>query len=116
MADQDIATPDAPIATPAVAQPATVAMPVTEEKKLEEHWMKQYWRPMMGWLYMLVCLCDFVVFPVLWGMLQYFLHPSQITQWDPITLKGAGFFHLAMGAVLGISAFGRTQEKKVGAN
>jgi hypothetical protein len=34
----------------------------------------------------------------------------------PITLQGAGLFHLAMGAVLGIAAYGRTQEKMSGAN
>jgi hypothetical protein len=32
-------------------------------------------------------------------------------QWDPITLGGAGLFHVAMGAVLGIAAYGRTKEK-----
>jgi hypothetical protein len=32
-------------------------------------------------------------------------------QWQPITLQGAGLYHIAMGAVLGIAAFGRTQEK-----
>ena len=37
-----------------------------------------------------------------------------ITQWDPLTLRGAGLFHIAMGAVLGIAAFGRTQEKLAG--
>jgi hypothetical protein len=26
-------------------------------------------------------------------------------------LQGAGFFHIAMGAVLGLSAYGRSQEK-----
>jgi len=34
----------------------------------------------------------------------------------PITLQGAGLFHLAMGAILGIAAYGRTQEKLGGAN
>ena len=38
-----------------------------------------------------------------------------ITQWSPLTLQGAGLFHIAMGAVLGIAAFGRTQEKLAGA-
>jgi hypothetical protein len=33
-----------------------------------------------------------------------------------LTLQGAGLFHIAMGAVLGIAAFGRTQEKLNGAN
>ena len=32
-------------------------------------------------------------------------------QWVPITLQGGGLFHVAMGAVLGVSAYGRTQEK-----
>ena len=39
-----------------------------------------------------------------------------MTQWNPLTLQGAGLFHIAMGAVLGIAAFGRTQEKLNGAN
>jgi hypothetical protein len=33
-----------------------------------------------------------------------------------LTLQGAGLFHIAMGAVLGIAAHGRTQEKLNGAN
>lgn len=69
----------------------------------------------MGWMYMLVCTMDMVVFPILWSLLQTLTH-TQITQWNPLTLQGAGLFHIAMGAVLGIAAFGRTQEKLGGAN
>ena len=58
---------------------------------------------------------DMVVFPVLWSILQAVTHTA-ITQWNPLTLQGAGLFHIAMGAVLGIAAFGRTQEKLNGAN
>jgi hypothetical protein len=86
---------------------------VSEQKK--EDWMNSKWRPMMGWMYMLVCMMDMVVFPVLWSLLQTFHHQT-ITQWNPLTLQGAGLFHIAMGAVLGIAAFGRTQEKLNGAN
>ena len=32
-------------------------------------------------------------------------------QWVPITLQGGGLFHVAMGGVLGVTAYGRTQEK-----
>jgi len=53
---------------------------------------------------------DMVVFPILWSLLQT-TTGTQITQWNPLTLQGAGLFHIAMGAVLGIAAFGRTQEK-----
>jgi hypothetical protein len=85
----------------------------SESKK--EDWMNSKWRPMMGWMYMLVCTMDMVVFPILWSLLQTMTH-SPITQWNPLTLQGAGLFHIAMGAVLGIAAFGRTQEKLGGAN
>ena len=85
----------------------------SEQKK--EDWMNSKWRPMMGWMYMLVCTMDMVVFPVLWSLLQT-TTGTQITQWNPLTLQGAGLFHIAMGAVLGIAAFGRTQEKLNGAN
>jgi len=76
-------------------------------------WMQKLWRPAMGWMYMLICLLDMAVFPVLWSLLQAMMH-MPITQWNPLTLQGAGLFHIAMGAVLGISAFGRTQEKLAG--
>jgi hypothetical protein len=92
---------------------------MTEEVKKEsesEHWMNSKWRPMMGWMYMLVCTMDMVVFPILWSLLQALNHGQVTSQWQPLTLQGAGLFHIAMGAVLGIAAFGRTQEKLGGAN
>ena len=58
---------------------------------------------------------DMVIFPILWSLLQTLTH-SPITQWSPLTLQGAGLFHIAMGAVLGLAAWGRTQEKLGGAN
>ena len=82
-------------------------------KKKSDNWMQTLWRPMMGWMYMLICLLDMAVFPVLWALWQGVNH-APITQWNPLTLQGAGLFHIAMGAVLGISAFGRTQEKLAG--
>jgi hypothetical protein len=86
----------------------------SEQKK--EDWMNSKWRPAMGWLYMSVCAFDFVLFPILWSLVQA-LHGGQVTnQWQPLTLQGAGLFHVAMGAVLGLAAYGRTQEKVAGAN
>lgn len=76
----------------------------------KENWTQAHWRPMMGWMYMLTCITDFIVFPVLWSILLA-MYKQPITAWQPLTLQGAGLFHLAMGAVLGIAAFGRTQEK-----
>ncbi len=83
-------------------------------KKKDEDWMQKKWRPAMGWMYMIVCMLDMAIFPVLWSLVQV-LTKQPITQWNPLTLQGAGLFHLAMGAVLGIAAWGRTQEKVAGA-
>lgn len=85
-----------------------------QEVKIED-WMQKKWRPAMGWMYMAICLCDMVIFPVAWSMLQAVLGQT-VSQWNPLTLQGAGLFHLAMGAVLGIAAWGRTQEKVAGAS
>jgi len=78
-------------------------------------WINKKWRPVMGWMYMMVCVCDFTLFPILWSVLQAVSHGSVTTQWQPLTLQGAGLFHVAMGAVLGIAAYGRTKEKVAGA-
>ena len=89
---------------------------MSESEKKKEDWMNSKWRPMMGWSYMLTCIADFVIFPVLWSVLQSISKGQVNIQWQPITLQGAGLYHIAMGAVLGIAAYGRTQEKLGGAN
>lgn len=75
---------------------------------------KSNWRPAMGWLYLSVCVCDFILFPIGFTIVQFWEEQAAndaFRQWNPITLYGAGFFHIAMGAVLGITSYGRTQEK-----
>jgi len=79
----------------------------------QENWMDKKWRPMMGWIYMVTCTMDFVIFPVLWAILQS-LTIGQPTQWNPITLQGAGLYHLSMGAILGVTAWSRGKEKIAG--
>jgi hypothetical protein len=87
-----------------------------KEDKASEHWMKSYWRPAMGWLYMLICFFDFVAAPILSMLMPIFLkslgaNTVTYAQWQSITLSNGGLIHLAFGAILGISAYGRTQEK-----
>ena len=77
-------------------------------------WINKKWRPVMGWVYMGTCTCDFVIFPILWSLLQALSKGSVTSQWQPLTLQGAGLYHIAMGAVLGIAAYGRTKEKVEG--
>lgn len=92
-----------------------------EEKPVEgskEDWMTKKWRPMMAMMYMLCCLADFAIFPIMFTIVQFWETQAAndaFRQWVPITLQGGGLFHVAMGAVLGVSAFGRTQEKIAGA-
>lgn len=119
--------PAAPVYTPPPAAPAAAApafeYPVPSNGDgngglPQEHWMKAYWRPAMGWLYMIICFMDFVGFPLLTIFLPIIFKPFGLTMpytaWNSITLSNGGLVHLAFGAILGVSAFSRGQEKKAG--
>ena len=114
-------TPRAPAAAPAavmqLSEAAQLAKIELEKKQWEaenskqnEDWMVKKWRPAMGWCYMVICCLDMAIFPVAWNIAQV-LTKTPLIQWSPLTLQGAGLFHLAMGAVLGIAAWSRGQEK-----
>ena len=89
---------------------------LANSEQQKEDWMNSKWRPAMGWLYMFVCFFDFVLAPILWSLVQALYKGGVNVQWQPLTLQGAGLFHIAMGAVLGLAAYGLTQEKLNGAN
>lgn len=83
-------------------------------KNTNEDFINKKWRPMMGWTYMATCIFDFIVAPILWAVVQFWETEAAndaFRQWQPLTLMGAGLYHMAMGAVLGIAAYGRTKEK-----
>jgi hypothetical protein len=89
----------------------------SKSEQAKDDWMNTKWRPAMGWMYMGVCIFDFVLAPILWSVIQFWETESAndaFRQWQPMTLQGAGLFHMAMGAVLGLAAWGRTQEKLSG--
>lgn len=83
--------------------------------KDEEHWVKAYWRPAMGWLYMVICFCDFVAFPVLSMFLPVIDKGFGLNigyqPWQSLTLSNGGLIHLAFGTILGVAAWTRGQEK-----
>ena len=87
-------------------------------EKENEHWAKAFWRPAMGWLYMIICFMDFVGFPLLTIFLPVIFKPFGFTvpyqTWTSLTLSNGGLIHLAFGAILGVSAFTRGQEKMSG--
>lgn len=77
----------------------------------QDDWLQSHWRPMVAVIYMIIILFDFFAAPVLWSLLQYYAAGDILLQWNPITLHNGGLFHAAIGAILGVSAFTRGQEK-----
>jgi hypothetical protein len=108
----------APVATSAQSQMVSAEAQAEMDKKVldsqlakqDEHWMKAYWRPAMGWLYMLMCFCDFVAFPII-SMFMPIISKLPYVAWQSLTLSNGGLIHLAFGGILGVTAYGRTQEK-----
>ena len=75
----------------------------------EEHWMQKLWRPAMGWTYMAINVFDFILAPAF--VLYLRMKGVQVDMWKSLTLDNGVFIHLAFGAILGVSAYGRSQEK-----
>jgi hypothetical protein len=81
-----------------------------EPNKPTEDFATAKWRPFMGWTYMAICFFDFVIGPVM-NVAFSIITKTPLIAWKSLTLDNGGLFHLAMGAVLGVAAYGRTQEK-----
>ena len=84
----------------------------TNNTATEEHWITHTWRPAMAWSYMIICLFDFIIAPSGIAFLITF-HSSSIPPWQSLTLSNGGIMHLAFGAILGVSAWGRTKESVI---
>lgn len=74
----------------------------------KESWFVKYWRPAMAWQYFSVCLFDFMFAPIL-SAVYATINEVSMTPWHPLTLEGGGLYHIAMGTVLGITAWTRGQ-------
>jgi hypothetical protein len=91
-----------------------VEPPVTEAQQKAEDWMTSKWRPMMAVTYMIINICDFVLFPILFSIIQFWETEASndaFRQWQSMTLQNGGFIHISFMAILGISAWTRGQEK-----
>ena len=89
---------------------------IRAHKIQEENWIRAYWRPGMGWLYMLICFVDFVLFPMLAMFIPAILRNLGVEDvayvpWQSLTLSNGGMIHLAFGAILGVTAWTRGMEK-----
>ena len=101
----------------------------------DEKWISKYWRPAAAWVYLFICLFDFVIMPI-WVLrtnvriddiveismrlrpedqLNAIVQLARKTTWSPITLGDSGMFHISFGAILGVAAYtrGRVQEAQV---
>lgn len=78
----------------------------------QDSWFVNRWRPASAWVYMFICIVDFVVFPVLWSLLQAAKSGQVTMPHQPLTLQGGGLFHMSFGAILGVAAWTRGQEKQ----
>ena len=89
--------------------------PVVEERLEalaveEESWFKSYWRPAAAWVYLVICFFDYLVAPVLFPVLFFKLGIAYVP-WSPLTIQAGGMFHVAFGAIIGITSWSRGQEK-----
>jgi hypothetical protein len=87
---------------------------MAKKEETKSDFMTNRWRPMMAIVYMAINICDFILFPVLWAVVQFWETSAAndaFRQWAPLTLQGGGFIHMAFGAILGISAWTRGKEK-----
>jgi len=118
-------------------------MEATEQKEpiiIKEATNKGAWRPALAWVYVFICLFDFALAPMMITTLHAVQTPvvmqmeflsdgftkdevieilktmppaPELKQWEPLTLQGAGFFHIAMGGILGIGSYTRGREKQL---
>lgn len=89
----------------------------SDNKKSQEseHWLQKYWRPAMAVQYFIICMFDFMLAPI--GLAVYAaIRDIPYIAWHPLTLEGGGLYHLAMGAILGVAAWTRGQEKVANIN
>lgn len=104
---------------------------VSPDSKVE-YITKTYWRPVMAWIYMAICIFDFILMPLY--TLRKTVSPEQAVEialkmpekdramvlqiysksfsYNPMTLGEGGFIHIAFGAILGVAAWTRGREKE----
>ena len=101
----------------------------------QEKWFVKYWRPAAAWIYLAICIFDFVLMPLYVAKTNLKLEDvvkvastfegaeklgaltllMKKNTWEPLTVMESGMFHLSFGAILGVAAYtrGRVQEARV---
>jgi hypothetical protein len=107
---------------------------MAKQSRTDNKWYQQVWLPFAAGTYIIICIFDFMIMPVyvaahnskiearVFSSLEgkdiatfatTLSQTAQATkQWNPLTLLGAGMFHLAFGALLTGGAVTRGFAKK----
>ena len=92
----------------AAATPSKLAADIAKDEY--DGWFQTKWRPAMAWQYLIVCLFDFMVAPIMNAIYSTW-SGSPFVAWESLTLSNGGMYHVAMGAVVGVAAWTRGNEK-----
>ena len=113
--------------------PRMATKPNKELTIAEEPIYKKGWRPALAWAYVTIVIFDFLIAPLImmafFGAVQIPILPQGLTgseiieiikalpepvyhQWVPLTLQAGGFFHIAMGGMIGVGSWTRGVEKQ----
>ena len=100
----------------------------------KEHWYRWCWRPTAAIVFLTVVVFDFIIMPTfinltsagnnyqeVFNQLNNLDKEVQVElvkridiekrEWEPLTLQAGGVFYACFGAILGVSAWTRGQEK-----
>lgn len=68
-------------------------------------WFRRDWRIVAAAVYLVINVFDFIIFPILTMILPHYFPQVPYHPWTPMTTENGGLFHLAFGAILGVSAW-----------
>jgi hypothetical protein len=76
---------------------------------LNQAWYKE-WRLLAAYVYLTICSYDFMLAPLSNQLIAYYFK-QPFVPWTPLTTQGTGLFHLSFLTILGISAYGKGNER-----
>jgi hypothetical protein len=75
-------------------------------QKVVNSWLKKDWKIIAGIVYLTINIFDFILFPIMFAVLIPALNPGVAPiEWRPLTTSNGGLFHMAFGAILGVTAW-----------
>jgi hypothetical protein len=95
----------------------------------DRSWNIANWRSIAAVVYLSICVFDFVLVPIWVGwhtasltqiiaditplspQVQTVILNHRLDQWQPLTLGSGGLFHIAFGAILGVTAWSTGRER-----